>query len=156
MVLGVTVRWKPERFGAWEPRRNPATFILWDSADVAGEWQLVPTVAFSDTVPTAAQNIFNRNVARLSENVWLVTHNHRTDVVRSGAPTIEFQFEDPYAFHLSVPADRALMSGGGSMVLRMSTGDTVYRMPIMYHAWSGLHNRWIHAVRRRVRSSGRA
>ncbi len=46
---------------------KPGTFILWDSADVAGEWQLLPTVAFSDTVPTAAQNIFNRNVARLSK-----------------------------------------------------------------------------------------
>ncbi len=129
LVLGV----RPLQAGALRgvgATYKPGTFILWDSADVAGEWQLLPTVAFSDTVPTAAQNIFNRNVARLSENVWLVTHNHRTDVVRSGAPTIEFQFEDPYAFHLSVPADRALMSGGGSMVLRMSTGDTVYRMPI--------------------------
>ena len=109
---------------------KPGTFILWDSADIAGEWQLLPAVAFSDTVPTALQNVLNRNVARLSEDVWLVTHNHATDVVRSGAPTIRFQFEDPFAFHLSLTADRALMSGGGSMVLRMSTGDTVYRMPI--------------------------
>jgi hypothetical protein len=109
---------------------RPGTFILWDSTATAGEWQLLPTLAFIDTVPTAAQNVLNRNVARLSETVWLVTHNHYTAVLRLGAPTIEFQFEDPYAFHLSVPADRALMSGGGSMVLRMSTGDTLYRLPL--------------------------
>lgn len=109
---------------------KPGTFILWDSAGITGEWQLLPTLAFIDTVPTAVQNPSNRNVARLSDNVWLVTHNHRSDVVRPGLPTIEFQFEDPFAFHLSVPADRALMSGGGSMVIQMSTGDTLYRMPI--------------------------
>ncbi len=109
---------------------KPGTFILWDSTDTPGEWQLLPTLAFIDTLPTGAQNRFNRNVARLSDSVWLVTHNHESGVLRPGATGIGFQFEDPYAFHLSVPADRALMSGGGSMVIQMSTGDTIYRMPI--------------------------
>ena len=106
--------------------------ILRDSTGTLGDWQVRPTLVYADTVPTVA---FSRQVARLADQVWVFTSNHTTTVRRSGAPDILVQQEDPWGFHLSAAADRALMNSGltvagGSPVFRMSTGDTVFRLPI--------------------------
>ena len=112
---------------------DSSRYILRDGAGTIAEWRLIPGPTLVDTVPSFLQSPLARTIIRLSEGVWLNTHNHVTDVIRSGAPTISIQIEDPWAYTLSVPADRAVVSGaygGAAMVFRMSTGDTLYRIPI--------------------------
>lgn len=111
---------------------NPNNFILRDSLGVVGEWQLLPTVAYVDTVPSVA---VTRQIARLSDSVWVITGNHSTVVRRASGPDISLQIEDPWRFNLSVAADKALLNStqhtGGAAVLEMSTGDTLYRLPLI-------------------------
>jgi hypothetical protein len=110
---------------------NPSNFLLRDSLDAVGEWQVFPTLAYIDTVPSAP---ITRQIARLSTGVWLITGNHFTLVRRSGGPDITVQIEDPWGFNLSPAADRAIVNSGlhtgGAVVFEMSTGDTLYRIPL--------------------------
>lgn len=106
--------------------------ILRDSTGELGDWQVRPTLAHSDTVPAV---IFSRTAHRLANQVWLFASNHETWVRRSGAPDIMARQEDPWGIALSQAADRAVMNSfftvlGGSPVFQMSTGDTVYRLPV--------------------------
>ena len=112
---------------------DSSRYILRDAAGTIAEFKLFPPVTMVDTVPASLQSPLARTIVRLSAGVWLNTHNHVTDVIRTGAPVISVQIEDPWAYTLSVPADRAVVSGaygGAAMVFRMSTGDTLYRIPI--------------------------
>jgi hypothetical protein len=112
---------------------NPFNVILRDSTGALGEWQVFPTLAWVDTVATYP--FFTRSMARLSSTVWLVTENHQTQILRSTAPDIQVQIEDPFRFHLSTALDRAILSAGyqeGAVVFAMSTGDTVYRLPFNF------------------------
>ena len=112
---------------------DSSRYILRNSAGTIAEWRLIPGPTLVDTVPSFLQSPFARIIVRLSNGVWLNTHNHSTDVIRSGLPTISVQIEDPHHFTLSVAADRAIANGGysgpGAVVFRMSTGDTLYRVP---------------------------
>jgi outer membrane protein assembly factor BamB len=97
---------------------------------VVAEWQFDPVLSFADTVPNVA---FSRSVARLSAGVWLFTSNHTTVVRRAGGPDILVPIEEPWGFHLSAAADRAILNSvltaDGTPVLQMSTGDTLFRLP---------------------------
>ncbi len=109
--------------------------ILRDSTGALGDWQVWPTLAYSDTVPAV---IFSRTAHRLANQVWLFSSNHQTTVRRSGAPDIVVSQEDPWGIALSQAADRAVMNSsftavGGAPVFQMSTGDTVYRLPVGPH-----------------------
>lgn len=112
---------------------DSSRYILRDSAGMIAEWQLIPGPLLVDTVPSFLQSAFARIIVRLSEGVWLNTHNHSTDVIRPGLPTFAVQIEDPHHFTLSKAADRAIANGGyaspGALVFQMSTGDTLYRVP---------------------------
>lgn len=112
---------------------DSSRYILRDSAGVIAEWRLIPGPTLVDTVPSSLQSVFARIIFRLSEGVWLNTHNHSTDVIRPGLPTFAVQIEDPHRITLSRIADRAIANGGydapGAVVFRMSTGDTLYRVP---------------------------
>ncbi len=112
---------------------DSSRYILRDSAGMIAEWQLLPGPTLVDTVPSFLQSPYARIIVRLSENVWLNTHNHTTDVIRPGLPTFAVQIEDPHHFTLSRVADRAIANGGysgpGAVVFQMSTGDTLYRVP---------------------------
>lgn len=111
---------------------DPTRLILLDSADTIGEWQFIPTMAFMDPAPYVGSP--PRNIARLSDQVWLFAFNHMTAVYRTGLPDVQVQIEDPWRFHLSVAADRAILSAfylaDGAIVFQMSTGDTLYRLPM--------------------------
>ncbi len=111
---------------------DSSRYILRDSAGMIAEWQLLPGPTLVDSVPSFLQSPYARIIVRLSENVWLNTHNHTTDVIRPGLPTYAVQIEDPHHFTLSRVADRAIANGGysgGAVVFQMSTGDTLYRVP---------------------------
>lgn len=112
---------------------DSSRYIMRDSAGRIAEWQLIPGPLLVDTVPSSLQSDFARIIVRLSEGVWLNTHNHDTEVIRPGLPTFAVQLEDPHHFTLSRVADRAIANGGyafpGAVVFQMSTGDTLYRVP---------------------------
>lgn len=112
---------------------DSSRYILRDSAGVIAEWRLLPGPTLVDTVPSFLQSPLARIIVRLSDSVWLNTHNHSTDVIRTGRPTYAVTLEDPHHFTLSVAADRAISNGGypqpGAVVFQMSTGDTLYRVP---------------------------
>lgn len=118
---------------------DSSRYILRDSSGTIAEWRLIPGPTLVDTVPSFLQSPFARITFRLSETVWVNTHNHTTDVIRTGLPTYAVSIEDPYRITMSGAADRAILSGGypaaGAVVFRMSTGDTAYRVPI--HPVSG-------------------
>ena len=110
---------------------NPFNMILRDSTGTLGEWQVFPTLAWVDTVASYPYHV--RNMARLSHTVWMVSENHQTWILRSTAPDIQVQIEDPYRFHVSTATDRVVLSAlylDGAVVFAMSTGDTVYRLPL--------------------------
>jgi hypothetical protein len=111
---------------------DPTRLILRDSTGKIGEWQFTPTLAYVDSVPPGGA--FSRNLARLSEQVWLFEFNHVTNVIRASSPSFGVAFEDPFRARLSVAADRAILGAWygepGAVVFRMSTGDTLYRLPI--------------------------
>jgi len=114
---------------------DSSRYILLDSSGMIAEWRLIPGPTRVDTVPTVLQSLPARRIVyRLSEGVWIDTHNHQTDVVRPGLPTYSVQIEDPYRMTMSRTADRAILSGGypdpGGVVFEMSTGDTAYRVPL--------------------------
>ncbi len=110
---------------------QPGHLILRDSSGAVGDWQVTPTLAHVDTIPAVT---FSRSVARLSPDVWLFTSNHTTMVRRTGNPDISVPMEDPFGFHLSSAADRAVLSTsqalGGVPVFAMSTGDTLFRLSL--------------------------
>ncbi|MEO8201086.1 MAG: hypothetical protein ABI679_11235, partial [Gemmatimonadota bacterium] len=114
------------------PTFNPDNFILEDSAGNIGEWQLFPTLAYVDTVPSLS---VTNQVARLAPGVWIFLHSHQTDVRRSGAADTTLQIEDPWRTNLSTAADRALLSAfypftTFAPVFEMSTGNVAYSLPL--------------------------
>jgi hypothetical protein len=110
---------------------DPTRTIFRDSLGVIGEWQVIPSLAYRDTVPALGGT--PRNLARLSDSVWLITYAHATTVVRGSLPRYDVAIEDPWRFTLSPVADRAILSawyGANAVVFQMSTGDTLYRLPV--------------------------
>lgn len=114
---------------------NGQHFIVRDTAGLINEWKLFPTPSFIASVPPSSGS--PRQIARLSDSVWLFTGSH---TVYSRKLDFSFpysgQAESPSAIYLSPRGDRALTTSNGYAglpgipVFDTQSGDTAYVIPV--------------------------
>ncbi len=114
---------------------NPSRFIVKDTAGLINEWNIFPTPVLADSLPPAAGS--PRQIARLSDSVWLYTSSHYSYTRKADLSQPYFgAAESPGSLHLSPRGDRALTSSNGYAglsgipVFDNQSGDTAYTIPV--------------------------
>jgi hypothetical protein len=116
------------------PTSDPNRWIVKDTGSTLTEWELFPVTKLIDTIPHPGPANF-RQVARLSDSIWLFTSSHYawTDTAASLFPYIlETPAESPWSIHISPRLDRAVVTSNafsqmpGVPVLDALTGDTAF------------------------------
>ena len=124
-----------ESFYGILPSYLPNRFVLRDSLNQAGVWQLFPTPAFIGFA--ADQSLTIRHESQLADSVWLSTSHNSWKITRAGDTTTSTQnfITDPLRLAFSPSGDRAALvvnlAGTGRVpVFDGHTGDTVYSVPL--------------------------
>ena len=117
------------------PSFTPGTFVVWDSTDTLRMAQLIGDVPVITDIPVV-KSITPRQVAQLSDNIWMLTGSHLTQTRQDSTTTITIvPSESPYRVFMSPRGDRTtlatVVSGvdGGVPVFDNLTGTLAYRLP---------------------------
>lgn len=118
------------------PTFNPNEFVVLDSSFKPSVWRLWPTPEFIDTLKYGYRTNLNRQLARLSDSVWINTSHHQTGTAlegSSGLTTVtSLAMESPWVIVISPRGDRATLSLSSSAfgipVYNALTGDTAFSL----------------------------
>lgn len=115
------------------PTFRPDQFVVLDSARVPAIWQLWPTPVKIDTIGSRPPAV--RQLARLSDSVWLSTSSHYSWTRRGSTtviPALSLQTESPWAIFISPTGNLAIsalaVGQPGVHVFNAQTGDTAYSL----------------------------
>lgn len=119
------------------PSFTPGTFVVWDSSDTLRLAQLIGDVPVITDIPVV-QSVTPRQVAQLSDSIWILTGSHLTQTRRVTDSTTTISIvpsESPYRVFMSPRGDRSTLStvvsgvDGGVPVFNNLTGALAYRLP---------------------------